>query len=100
MIKSPNQEIEELNDLIALGLQEILHKGRQVHSTSIGSLEDDINLFMRALQLKNKIFDYATIIELNFMNIYEGKLAYSIVNTEGMPEIDKARYEELINFNF
>jgi len=100
LILSISDQKESINSLILPGLQEILHKGLRVHDKSLGSLEDDIGIMMRALQIKNKIYDYAVIINPNpLMGIYEGRIIYSLINTEKMNN-DASEYEEVIEFTF
>lgn len=86
---------EEVNLLIADALQEIFHAGRLVTTTSVGSMEDDIRLFMRAMQIKNKIYDFAVNIEYNsIVNMYEGKVAYSLINSTDN------EYQDYVEFRF
>lgn len=100
MIPTLNEQKDELNKIIYAGIKEILHKGLRIRTKDLGSLEDDFGLFMRALQLKNKIFDYAVLVNYNeAVNTFEGKIIYSLCNTENMGN-DASEYEEVVDFNF
>jgi hypothetical protein len=92
---------EEINDLIAEGLKEILHTGFKINDKTLGSLEDDISVFMSALQKKNKIYDYAVhIVWDDLFNKFQGKLAYVLINTKGFNAFEANKFEELIEFSF
>jgi hypothetical protein len=94
-------EKNRLNEYIADALKEILYQGFQVNTKTIGELEDDISYFMEALKKKNRIYDYAVWIMWNeLFKKFEGKLAYSIINTENMDEFTKAKFEDLVEFSF
>jgi len=100
MIKTLSEQKDNINKLILGAINEILYKGLRVTDKTLGSLEDDISLFMRALQIKNKIYDFAVSINYNeIISRYEGKIIYSLVNTENMGN-DASTYEDEINFNF
>jgi len=95
------QEKERLNEILTDGIQEILYTGLRVKEKSLGSLEDDIGVMLRAFQMKNLIYDYAVFITHNgLLNRFEGKLAYSLINTENMSEAEAEPYEALLEFNF
>jgi len=90
-----------LQNTIAEGIKEVLRKGLRIEGNSLGKLEDELSLFMKALQFKGRIYDFAVMITYNEMfNFFEGKIAYSLVNTENMPEEDKNKFEDLITFEF
>jgi len=100
-LQSPKQQQENINYILSEGIKEILKKGLKVKEKSLGSLEDDINSMLRAFQLKNRIWDYAVFINYNeLLKRFEGKIAYSLVNTEHMKEEDKSLYETSVEFNF
>ena len=100
MISNLIEEKNIINSIISSSLKEILHRGLRVSHKSLGSLEDDIKLLLRALQTKNRIYDYVVTIDYNhLLKLYEGKIIYSLVNTENMG--DKASdFEEELNFTF
>lgn len=100
MINNTRQEKDILNKIISEGIKEILHKGLKVTNKSLGSLEDDISLLMRALQAKNKIYDFAVIIDdADFTGTYYGKVIYSLINTEHMGN-NASEYEGTVRFSF
>lgn len=95
LIKSVEVQKQEINLIIVSALKEILQKGLVLNEKSIGSLEDDISLLMKALASKRKIYDFAVMINFNeLLNIYDGIIVYDLINT------DDDRYSETINFNF
>ena len=99
MIANISQEKDKLNNIIASGLKEIIHKGLRVYN-NVGDLEDDCNLMMRALQAKNRIYDYACIITANpLFSRYEGKIVYSLVDTSKMGD-NASDFEEVVDFVF
>lgn len=95
------KEKEKINKMVSNGIQEILYKGLRVKEKSLGSLEDDIGVMLRAFQLKNVIYDYAVFITHNsLLNRFEGRLVYSLINVENMSAEEAEPYEALIEFNF
>jgi len=98
MIKTIREQKEEVINLILPPLKEIIYVGLRVDNKTIGTLEDDIRLLMRALQTKNKIYDFEIDIKPTFGS-YEGKIIFSLINTENMGD-DASDYEEEINFVF
>ena len=101
MIGNLQQEKENINKILSSGIQEILYRGLRVKEKSLGSLEDDIGVMLRAMQLKNKIYDYAVYITHNgLFNRFEGKVIYSLVNTEAMRPEDVAKFEVELEFSF
>jgi hypothetical protein len=95
LILNVQQEKEKINEYISVGVQEILHKGLRIADNNLGNLEDDINLFMRALQLKNKIFDFACILKYDYLfKRFEGKIVYDLIDS------DEDQYSEEITFYF
>lgn len=95
------QEKIFINHLISLGIQEILYVGLRIDDNNLGYLEDEMNLFMKALQYKKQIYDFAVILTYNeLFGHFDGKIAYSLISTEGMNEFEKNRVEALIEFNF
>lgn len=94
------EQKEEINKIILPGIKEILHKGMRVSDKTLGGLEDDLGMLMKALQVKNKIYDYAVMCNYNsLLRYYEGKIIYSLVNTEKMGN-DASEYEEILEFRF
>jgi len=98
MIKSVKEQKEEVIKLILPPLKEIIYVGLRVDKKSIGTLEDDIRTLMRALQLKNKIYDFEIDIKPN-LGRYDGKIIFSLVNTENMGD-NASEYEEEVDFSF
>ena len=95
------QEKETTTDLIANAVQEILYKGLRIDGTTLCHLDDEMNTMMRAMQARNKIYDYAVILIYDeLFSHYNGRIAYSLINTEGMDEFEKNKVEDLIEFNF
>jgi hypothetical protein len=95
MIIDINKTKEEINNIISSAVQEILHKGLRVQDNNLGNIEDDMILMMRALQVKNKIYDFAVMLSYNeLLGYYEGKIAYSLINSE------ESQYQELVEFRF
>ena len=95
MILNINEEKEKINSYIVAGVQEILYKGLRIDGNNLGNLEDDINLFLRAMQVKNKIYDYACMLKYDgFLKRYEGIIIYNLINS------DDLKYEEEIKFYF
>lgn len=94
MIRNINDEKDFINEFIANGLREIVYKGLKFND-NIGNVEDEINTLLRALQFKNKIYDYACNIEFNdLIGQFEGTIVYDLVNTK------ENTYSETIKFNF
>jgi len=92
---------DKINAMLSKGIQEILYKGLRVKEKSLGSLEDDVGVMLRAFQLKNIIYDYAVFITYSdLFNRFEGKIVYSLVNTENMEVEEANKYEAEIEFNF
>jgi len=101
MIKNTQEMKNENEKIIVNAVKEILYKGLRVKEKSLGSLEDDVGLMMRALQIKNKIYDYAVFTTHNsLLNRFEMKLAYSLINVEDMTEEEAEPYEAVLEFNF
>lgn len=101
MIKNIQEMKNENEKIIVNAVKEILYKGLRVKEKSLGSLEDDVGLMLRALQIKNKIYDYAVFITYNsLLTRFEMKIAYSLINTEGMNKVEAEPYEAVIEFNF
>jgi hypothetical protein len=101
IIQNLKAEKMKINDMLSKGIQEILYKGLRVKEKSLGSLEDDVGVMLRAFQLKNKIYDYAVFITYNsILNRFEGKVVYSLINTEKMTLEEASEYEEELEFNF
>jgi len=99
MIVNIKQEKDIINNIISEGIKEILYKGLRIQGNSLGHIEDDCNLLLRALQVKNRIHDFACMLSYNHMfKHYEGKIIYSLINTENLN--DAELYEEEINFRF
>lgn len=95
MILNVQEEKALLNKYISAGVQEILYKGLRIEGNNLGSLEDDLNLFMKALQMKNKIYDFACILKWDpLFNRFEGKIVYDLINS------DEDQYSEEITFYF
>lgn len=87
-------EKEKINNYITAGIQEILYKGLRIDGNNLGNLEDEMNLFMRALQIKNKVHDYAVLLEYDTLFGYKGKIAYSLINSE------EDQYQDMVEFKF
>ena len=101
IIGNIQQEKEKINAMLSNGIQEILYKGLRVKEKSLGSLEDDVGVMLRAFQLKNVIYDYAVFITHNsLLNRFEGKVVYSLIDTENMDVTEADKYEEEIEFYF
>jgi len=95
MILDITKQKEEINHIVSSAVQEILHKGLRVQDNNLGNIEDDIILMMRALQLKNKVYDFAVMLSFNdLFSHYEGKIAYALINSE------EPQYQELVEFKF
>ena len=95
MILNPQQQKDEINKIISQGVQEILYKGLRIDNNNLGNLEDDMILMMRALQVKNKIYDFAVLLDYNnLFTHYEGKIAYSLINSE------EDLYQDIVEFKF
>lgn len=89
------KEKDEINKIIHHGLREILYKGLRVNNNSLGNIEDDVNLMLRAIQLKGRIYDFASIIiENTLFSRFEGKIIYILIKS------DEPQYEEEIKFYF
>ncbi len=101
IIGNIQQEKEKINAMLSNGIQEILYKGLRVKEKSLGSLEDDVGVMLRAFQLKNVIYDYAVFITHNsLLNRFEGKVVYSLINTENMDAKEAEQWEVELEFNF
>ena len=101
LIENLQDEKNKINDYLSKGVQEILYKGLRVKEKSLGSLEDDISVMLRAFQLKNKIYDYAVFITHNsLLNRFEGKIIYSLINTEKMDPKEAEQWEVELEFFF
>jgi len=101
LIGNMYQEKERINKIIEGGLKEILTKGLKVQEKSLGSLEDDVGVMLRAFQLKNLIYDYAVFIKYNeLFSRFEGKIVYSLINTENMEASEADKFEVELEFNF
>ena len=101
LVENTYQEKEKINNMILEPLQEILYKGLRVEGKSLGSLEDDIGVMLRAFQVKNIIYDYAVFIKYDeLFNRFQGKIAYSLIDTENMTEAEAEPYEAVLEFNF
>jgi hypothetical protein len=101
LVGNIQEEKNKINLIISNGIQEILKKGLSVAEKSLGSLEDDIGIMLRALQLKNKIYDYAVFIKYNeLLKRFEGRVAYSLINTENMTPEEQNKWEVVLDFNF
>ena len=95
MITNIIEEKNRLNAIISLGIKEILSSFSLIREEDIVIIERDCNDLMRALQKRNKIFDFACLIQYNNLNgNYEGKIAYSLINSE------ESKYQDLIEFQF
>jgi len=101
MITSLYEQKQKINYQISSAIQEILYKGLRVKEKSLGSLEDDVGIMLRAFQLKNIIYDYAVFITYSdLFKRFEGKVVYSLINTEKMTPEEADKYEVQIEFNF
>jgi hypothetical protein len=101
LVVNLQQEKDKINTMLSNGIQEILYKGLRVKEKSLGSLEDDVGIMLRAFQLKNIIYDYAVFITYSeLFNRFEGKVVYSLINTENMEAKEADKYEALLEFNF
>ena len=101
IIENLFQEKERINKIIVEAVKEILYKGLRIQEKSLGSLEDDVGLMLRAFQLKNKIYDYAVFITHNgLVNRFEMKLIYSLIDTEKMEAKEAEKFEVELDFNF
>jgi hypothetical protein len=101
LIGNMQQEKDRINAMLNNGIREVLYKGLRVKEKSLGGIEDDIGIMLRAFQLKNIIYDYAVFITYNeLFKRFEGKLVYSLVNTENMTSEEADKYEVEIEFNF
>jgi len=87
------EEKRRVNYIIENGLREILYKGLRVNNKTLGSIEDDIELLLKALQVKNLIYEYAVSIEQNML-MYDGTIIYDLIKTE------EDIYSEEIKFRF
>jgi hypothetical protein len=97
-----SKEKEQINYIISNALVEIIKSGIKTTKASIGSIEDDIKVMLRALQAKNKIYDYAVLIEPN-PGSFNGIIAYSLIDTSSkscIQDKDKHLYEDTIEFTF
>lgn len=84
-----------INNLILEGVKEIFRIGMDVSGSTLGTLEDEVILFMKAIQSKNKIYDFAVAIDYNSLfRRFEGKIAYSLIKS------DDNMYQDLIEFSF
>jgi hypothetical protein len=93
MILHVQEAKDEVDKIISHAITEIIEIGRRTTESTIGSLEDDINTMLRALQAKNKIYDYACVIEPGPLK-FHGKIAYNLINS------DDPKYESVIEFYF
>jgi len=101
LIENVYKEKEKINYIISNSIQEILKKGLRVAEKSLGSLEDDIGIMLRALQLKNKIYDYVVFIKYNeLFKRFEGKVVYSLINTGKMDAKEAKQWEIELEFFF
>ena len=101
MLIDIHNEKDAISGMIASAIQEILYKGLRIDGATLGHLESEMNTMMRAFQKKNKIYDYAVILIYDdLFDHFNGKIAYSLINTEGMEEFEKNKVEDLIEFNF
>jgi hypothetical protein len=101
LIGNIQEEKLKMNKMLSGGIQEILYKGLRVKEKSLGSLEDDIGIMLRAFQLKNKLYDYAVFITHNgLLNRFEGKVVYSLINTEKMEAKEAEQWEVELEFFF
>ena len=88
MIKSVQAQKDEINSLILSALKEILYKNMRITSTTLGYLEDEVGVFMKALTSKNKIYDYAVKIDYNeLLKVFEGIIIYQLIKIDN-PEYD------------
>lgn len=88
-------EKENINYIISSAVQEILYKGLRIDGNNLGNLEDEMNLMMRALQLKNKVYDFAVMLSYDeLFGHYQGKIAYSLIKSE------EDQYQDLVQFKF
>ena len=74
-------EKSKINAIIEGGLKEIIHKGLRVDGKTIGLLEDDISLLLKAMQYKNMIYDYAVRIDQG-IGFYSGVIVYDLIKTD------------------
>ncbi len=101
MILDHNELKYKINIIIHEGIKEILYKGLRITGNNLGNLENEFNLFMKAMQKTNKVYDFAVIIVYDdLFNRFEGKIAYSLINTVNMSEEDTKKYEDIIVFYF
>ncbi|MEA3387396.1 MAG: hypothetical protein U9Q66_03280 [Patescibacteria group bacterium] len=100
MLTNLKEEKNIINNIILKGINEIVKTGMKVSNKSLGQLEDDFNLFLRALQLKNRIYDYAVHLEENGMANFKGTIVYNFIDTTKMELKEASEYEEEIIFTF
>ena len=101
LVGNMQQEKDRINTMLHSGIKEILYKGLRIKENSLGHIEDDIGVMLRAFQLKNIIYDYAVFITYNeIFSRFEGKLVYSLINTEKMEAKEAEQFEVEIEFNF
>jgi hypothetical protein len=92
---SLSQEKDWVNSIISSGVQEILYEGLRIDGNNLGYLEDEMNLFMKALQHKNIVYDFAVMLSYDSLfSRFEGKIAYSLINSE------EPQFQDLVQFKF
>lgn len=89
-----NEEKERINNMISSVVLEILG-GLVVDEDKLKIFEKEFDTFMRALQAKNKIYDYAVVLSYNdLLGRFEGRIAYSLINSE------ENTYQDMVEFKF
>ena len=92
MIRDIKQEKDIINQYIAKVISEIF-MNQIITEESMPAYRTDLEDFMKAMQLKNKVYDYQVMLAANYLTgKYEGKIAYSLINS------DDDTYQDLIEF--
>jgi hypothetical protein len=83
MILNLTEEKNKINRLISWGVTEILKSFTIMDGKSMPYLEKDINEFMRAMQIKNKVYDYACMVNYDgLVGKFIIRVAYSLINSK------------------
>jgi len=87
--------------LILKGIEEILtplYAKTLKYDYIMNYIPNEMETYLKALQVKNKIYDYVHTLEYNeITKKYEGKIAYSLYKNGIIKEEDN---EHLIQYNF
>jgi len=83
-----NKEKNLINNILYNAFNEIKKQYPVISGTNMKNIENDFNILLRALQYKNKIYDFACLIEYDYIETkFVIKIAYNLINS------DKPEYE-------